>query len=196
MTTTSIEWVRGDDGMRGNSWNPIVNCSVKSPGCINCYAMPIAARLARIGATRAKYEGTTRRVNGNDVWTGHLNLDEKVLLAPLRWRKPRRVFVNSMGDLFHEGVATSWLDRTFEVMRDCPRHTFMVLTKRPDVARGYLLDKPVLRNVWLGVSTENQQTAEERIPVLFATRPRCGGSAPSRCSRRSISGSICSSIGS
>jgi len=107
MSTTSIEWVRGDDGTPGKSWNPFVGCKVKSPGCTNCYAMPTAARLARIGATKLKYEGTTRRVNGNDVWTGQLNLDENALLAPLRWRRPRRIFVNSMGDPFHENVAGS-----------------------------------------------------------------------------------------
>ena len=180
MTTTTIEWIRSDDGMPGESWNPIVGCSVKSKGCVNCYAMVIAARLACIGSTKAKYEGTTQRVNGNAVWTGRLNFDEQALLAPHGWKKPRRVFVNSMRDLFHEGISAAWLDRVFAVMRDCPRHTFMVLTKRPEEMRAYLLAKPALRNVWLGVSTEVNRPLKSASRSCWPRLRRSGGSAPSR----------------
>ncbi len=77
------------------------------------------------------YAGTTQVVNGNPVWTGKVALaPEHILTQPLRWRRPRRIFVNSMGDLFHEAVPDAWIDQVFAVMALCPQHTFQVLTKR------------------------------------------------------------------
>jgi len=151
------------------SWNPIVGCSAKSPGCTNCYAVPLAARLALApGAAGVKYEGVTRLVNGKTVWSGRLNFNENALAAPLRWKKPCRIIVNSMGDLFHEILEPALIDRVFDVMRQCPQHQFLVLTKRPEVARSYLRDKMPMPNVLLGVSVEDQKTAQERIPILLA----------------------------
>ncbi|WP_439392391.1 phage Gp37/Gp68 family protein [Bradyrhizobium sp. PMVTL-01] len=219
MSKTSIEWTQA-------TWNPIVGCSIVSPGCTNCYAMTMAARIeamnreARESSTRKptapQYDGTTQRVNGNAVWTGVLKrASEKTLLEPLRNRKPTLYFVNSMSDLFHEAVPDEWIDQVFAIMALTPQHTFQVLTKRATRMRKYLSHyeatarialiadqlwsqhlapgsrgygqaikrsdelgfKDVdfelalwpLPNVWLGVSTERQKEADERIPELLAT---------------------------
>lgn len=145
MTTTAIEWAE-------QVWNPLVGCTVHSPGCTNCYAMRMAYRLtamAEAGNTGLDhYRGTTRMVNGNPVWTGQVNLaPETTLLAPLRRKKPTRYFVNSMSDLFHADVPDEAIDRIFAVMALCPQHTFQVLTKRSDRMREYVssLDQAVVR---------------------------------------------------
>ena len=112
------------------TWNPIAGCSIVSPGCKNCYAMKMAGRLEAMG--QAKYAGTTHVVNGNRVWTGKINLDEKSLMIPLGWKKPRRVFVNSMSDLFHPDAPFEFVDKVFVTMALCPKLTFQILTKRPE----------------------------------------------------------------
>jgi len=219
---TKIEWVKNEDGSHGETWNPIVGCSILSPGCTNCYAMRMAARIEAMnheareterssGKKRpaaAQYDGTTKIVNGSPVWTGKMQLaGENVLLAPLKRKKTTTYFVNSMGDLFHENVPDEWIDQVFAVMALCPQHTFQVLTKRAermreymsravdmsallgatftsintrgriDVARATELNHRItagampwpLPNVWLGVSTERQKEADERIPLLLQT---------------------------
>ena len=179
------------------TWNPTAGCSVISPGCTRCYAMRDAWRLAHNPNPKiqAKYAATVRKVNGKPVWTGRVNLDKEALLAPLRWRKPRRVFVDSMSDLFHENVPDEWIDRVFAVMALTRRQTYQVLTKRPErmqthfahlrererAVYGALLDlaiprnlgRPIgcllpLRNVWLGVSVEDRRQLY-RIDDLRAT---------------------------
>lgn len=181
---TKIEWTEV-------TWNPIVGCSLASPGCTNCYAMRFAG--TRLGHV-PKYDGLTQPAKLGPVWTGKLAFDEKALLAPLGWKRPRMVFVNSMGDLFHDGCPDAWIDRVFAVMALCPQHTFQVLTKRSARMRNYCQsrfetewgseqlweaiedlsdrggehDAP-LPNVWLGVSVEDQQRAHERLPDLDAT---------------------------
>lgn len=188
MAETSIEWTE-------RTWNPIVGCSVLSPGCTNCYAMKMAARLERMGQDR--YVGLTKPTKAGPVWTGELRLVEDALTLPLRRRKPTTWFVNSMSDLFHESVPDVWIDRVFAVMALAPQHTFQVLTKRSARMRAYLtqLDEepardtcrritlawpgrtPIpeggitfpLANVWLGVSAEDQRRADKRIPDLLAT---------------------------
>ncbi|TPI39280.1 phage Gp37/Gp68 family protein [Mesorhizobium sp. B3-1-9] len=125
-----IEWTDA-------TWNPIVGCSILSPGCTNCYAMRMAARIEAMGGA-PHYAGTTKKVNGNAVWTGKLALAPgRILTQPLRWKEPRRIFVNSMGDLFHEDVPDAWIDRVFAVMARAPHHTFQVLTKRARRMREY-----------------------------------------------------------
>ncbi|PHR61320.1 MAG: hypothetical protein COA47_05920 [Robiginitomaculum sp.] len=126
---TKIQWT--DD-----TWNPIVGCSIVSPGCTNCYAMKAAWRMGHNPLT-PQYAGLTKKVNGNAVWTGKMALAEKALLKPLRRQKPTMYFVNSMGDLFHENVPDEWIDQVFAVMALCPQHTFQVLTKRADRMREY-----------------------------------------------------------
>lgn len=140
---TNIEWTE-------QSWNPIVGCSIVSPGCTNCYAMKMAHRLQAMaeadkprwtekGVGVGHYAGTTKVVNGNAVWTGKLALaPDHVLTAPLRRKKPTTYFVNSMGDLFHEDCPDEWIDKVFAVMALTPHHTFQVLTKRADRMRVYM----------------------------------------------------------
>jgi protein gp37 len=161
MARSEIEWTEA-------TWNPVAGCSLVSPGCTNCYAMRMAARLQAMGMQ--KYEGTTRKSGKRHVWTGRVNLDAKALTAPLAWRKPQRVFVNSMSDLFQEGLAEEFVGRVWQIMEQANWHTFQILTKRPDRMRG-LLSKPafrVLPHVWLGTSVENEEHVE-RIELLRGT---------------------------
>ena len=185
--TSKIEWTDA-------TWNPIRarnlatgkigwHCEHVSEGCRFCYAETLNRRL-----------GT-----GLDFKPGHradlqIFLDEKMLLAPLRWKNPRRIFVNSMSDTFAEFVKDEWLDRMFAVMALTPRHTFQILTKRPERMQGYCMrgrvlgvawsmlgrmpkfkhhgirERPFpLPNVWLGVSAEDQDTFEERRQPLRDT---------------------------
>ena len=197
---TNIEWTDA-------TWNPIVGCSVISAGCANCYAMRQAGRLLDGNAKTPHYDGTTKTSNAGYVWTGKVAMaPDETLLAPLRWKKPRMIFVNSMGDLFHEAVPDAWIERVFAVMALSPQHTFQVLTKRPERMAEYLNDPRTperigsslfsrvlaphfyrgfavmtlglpthqyitlpLPNVWLGVSVEDQKSANARIPHLLLT---------------------------
>ncbi len=137
---TKIEWTEA-------TWNPIVGCTIESPGCKNCYAMGMAYRLEAMASKPDgsgnfhldHYKGTTALSRkGKPVWTGKLGFSEEALDAPLRRKKPTMYFVNSMGDLFHEDVPDEWIDRVFAVMALCPQHTFQVLTKRSARMREYL----------------------------------------------------------
>jgi protein gp37 len=115
----------------------------------------MAARLDAMGAE--KYKGLTRKSGGRAVWTGKIRLDEKSLDAPRSWSKPRKVFVNSMSDLFHDDVPVEFIRRVWKVMQDTPRHTYQILTKRPE-RMAQILNHPgfsVLPNVWLGTSVED-----------------------------------------
>jgi protein gp37 len=156
---TRIEWTDA-------TWNPIVGCSIVSPGCINCYAMTDAYRKG-FNPLVPHYHGLTKRVNGHAVWTGKLALaPDHIIEAPLHWRKPRMVFVNSMGDLFHEDAPEAWIDRAFEIMNRADWHTYQVLTKRPERMRAYADNHKIPDHVWLGVSAEDQRRYDERAPVL------------------------------
>lgn len=183
---TRIEWTE-------TTWNPLVGCTVCAAGCRNCYAMRMAARLEAMGVPH--YAGTTRKVSGHAVWTGKVNAAPgHILTQPLRWTKPRRIFVNSMSDLFHPAVPDAVIDSVFAVMALCPHHTLQVLTKRPARMRGYLADEDrlgealcteawhilnhrdpgpaptwPLPNVWLGTSVSTQADADANIPHLLAT---------------------------
>jgi protein gp37 len=171
---SKIEWTEA-------TWNPTVGCSVISPGCTNCYAMKMAARLEamatadrprwtpahRNGQKLAHYADTTKRVNGNAVWTGKLALaPDDILLKPLSWKRPRRIFVNSMSDLFHESVPDEWIDRVFAVMALAPQHTFQVLTKRAERMRAYL------GGPWIGVDPVGARVADATWSLVpFAALP-------------------------
>lgn len=132
MADSAIEWT-------GRVWNPIAGCSIHTPGCTNCYAMRMAARLEAMG--QAAYVGLTTKTKAGPVWNGKVRLVESALTKPLTWRKPQTIFVNSMSDLFHEDVPFEWVDRVFAVMALTPQHTYQILTKRPDRMRAWLAEK-------------------------------------------------------
>ncbi|MBX4897430.1 DUF5131 family protein [Rhizobium bangladeshense] len=150
MAETSIEWTDA-------TWNPIAGCSIMSAGCTNCYAMRMAARLEAMGLQ--KYEGLTRKSGGRAKWTGKITLDWKALEVPAKWSRPRFVFVNSMSDLFHPDVPIDFVAAVWKTMEATPRHTFQVLTKRPDRMAEILSSSPfkTLPNVWLGTSVEDRR---------------------------------------
>lgn len=198
MSATAIQWT---DAV----WNPVTGCTKVSEGCRHCYAETVAERF-----WGKQYPPITLHVAGGNAQ--HLRrrfTDVQChpgrLAEPLGWRKPRRVFVNSMSDLFHEAVPDSFLDQVFAVMAFVPQHTFQVLTKRPERMQEYFREGPghcarlrvfaaaarfpgarldqvmatvrsvdgppawPLSNVWLGVSCEDQATADQRIPLLLQT---------------------------
>lgn len=197
---TQISWTDA-------TWNPVVGCDKVSSGCDNCYAIRTARRMSANPNPKvsAAYAGT----EAGGEWTGQVNLLEDRLDQPLRWQKPRRIFVNAQSDLFHKEVPNEFIARVFAVMALAPQHTFQILTKRPGRMRS-LLNSPgwpglvafymgqsvlvqkgdrlefdtrcrpepalalletgqPLPNVWLGVSVEDQKTAELRIPLLLDT---------------------------
>jgi protein gp37 len=165
MAETSIEWTDA-------TWNPVAGCTVLTAGCTNCYAVRMAARLEAMGLE--KYKGLTRKSGGRAVWTGKIRLDSKSLGAPTGWTKPRKVFVNSMSDLFHPKVPKTFIFRVWGVMQSTPRHTYQILTKRPEVMAEVLCDPrfPVLPNVWLGTSVEDARVlgrldALRRVPAAI-----------------------------
>jgi len=125
---TKIEWTEA-------TWNPITGCSVHSPGCTNCYAMKLAGTRLQHHPSRA---GLTVDTKAGPVWTGAVRFNEQWLDQPLRWKRPRMIFVCAHGDLFHESVPDEWIDRVFAVMALAPQHTFQVLTKRSARMREYL----------------------------------------------------------
>lgn len=163
MAETSIEWTDA-------TWNPVAGCSVLTAGCTNCYAMRMAARLDAMGVP--KYAGLTRKSGRRAVWTGKIRLDDASLDVPRRWAKPRKVFVNSMSDLFHEDVPVDFIRQVWSVMSDTPRHTYQILTKRPDRMAAILAGREfeLLSNVWLGTSVEDGRVlhrldAIRRVPA-------------------------------
>jgi protein gp37 len=157
-SVSEIEWTEV-------TWNPIAGCAMVSPGCTNCYAQRMAARLQAMGME--KYRATTRKSGRRAVWTGRINVDDANMEAPLGWRKPRRIFVNSMSDLFQPSVKAHTLRRIWTVMERAHWHTFQVLTKRPELMLSSLGDGqlPLLPNVWLGTSVESDDYVD-RIDIL------------------------------
>ena len=164
---TKIEWTDA-------TWNPIAGCSVVSPGCTNCYAMRQAHRLASNPAT-PHYHGTTQMTRGGPVWTGKIGIaPEAVLTAPLRRKKPTTYFVNSMSDLFHEGVPDEVVDRVFAVMALCPQHRFQILTKRPDRMRAYFAGEHLIQRIDCEIDiliNERIDPLQRRSDDLRATAP-------------------------
>lgn len=160
---SGIEWTEA-------TWNPVAGCTPVSPGCLNCYAARMALRLARINPGVAnKYRGTAKRAkNGRPVFSGVINLDPDSLDLPKRWRKGRLIFVNSMSDVFHEGVPDEYIQRIFRVMNECPQHQFQVLTKRPERAAAMAGMLEWSQNIWMGTSVESM-IYTPRIAMLRKT---------------------------
>lgn len=148
MAETTIEWTDA-------TWNPVAGCTVLTAGCTNCYAMRMAARLDAMGVP--KYAGLTRKSGERQVWTGKIYCDESALSVPSSWRAPRKIFVNSMSDLFHQDVPVEFIRKVWSVMASTPQHTYQILTKRPERMAEVLSsgEFPVLGNVWLGTSVED-----------------------------------------
>lgn len=211
MADTKIEWTDA-------TWNPVRGCSRKSDGCRNCYAEQQALRITRFDRAKGlpegqgAYDGLVTMTSQGPKWTGQIRELMDKLDEPIRWKKPKRVFVNSMSDLFHEGVSDVFIADVFAAMAYARQHTFQVLTKRPermlqlltseafaelyDQATGIAhevacevlarrgefnpnarlttdiraMDPSLPRpNIWLGVSVEDQATADDRIPLLLQT---------------------------
>jgi len=163
---TGIEWTDA-------SWNPVVGCSRVSSGCDHCYAMNQAHRIAHM-LPDGPYPGTTRKGKKGVDWTGVVKCLPERLDIPIRWKNPRRIFVNSMSDLFHPTVPFEFIFEVYWVMLQASRHTFQILTKRPErrveFFKWALENKPsivCLPNVWEGTSVEHQEAADERIPHLL-----------------------------
>ena len=146
MSKSSIEWTE-------STWNPVAGCTIISPGCMNCYAMRMAARLEAMG--QAKYAGTTRVSGGRAKWNGRISVDQKALAAPREWKIGRMIFVNSMSDIFHEDVPLDFVKQVFQVMKETPQHTYQILTKRAENLERLAIELPWPSNVWMGVSVEN-----------------------------------------
>lgn len=146
MTESSIEWTE-------HTWNPVTGCTKVSPGCKHCYAETMAKRLQAMGTPG--YE------NGFQV-----SLVPSRLNQPIRRRKPTTYFVNSMSDLFHERVPFSYIDKIFDVISQTERHSYQILTKRPERMADYFSNRIVPNNAWLGVSVENRRHGIPRIETL------------------------------
>jgi len=187
--STKIEWTN-------ETWNPIIGCSKISEGCKNCYAEKMACRLASMEHNLSAYD-YRYVVDGTEYmkpkkWNGKTFFAESQLQKPLKLKKPRKIFVCSMGDLFHESVSFEDILKVYDIFCQCPQHTFQILTKRPErmklffiwlaseVKKSGLDSIPsqsrnlfdylsILDNVWLGVTAENQEQANKRIPILLQT---------------------------
>lgn len=187
---TGIEWTDA-------TWNPIRGCTRVSEGCRNCYAEKVAARFSGPGQP---YAGLAQLTQSGPRWTGEVRFISEHLTDPLRWQRPRKIFVNSMSDLFHEALSDERIARVFAVMGLAFQHTFQVLTKRAErlpligterfqglvreatrehprwlipaeKGTGHRFSWP-LPNVWIGVSVEDQKTADQRIPHLLKVPAR------------------------
>ena len=188
MADTKIAWT-------DKSWNPVVGCSKVSAGCDNCYAEKMAHRVRGMMYVQSSdksletWEKYDEVLTMNGKWNGHTYCDESALDKPLHWKTPCRIFVCSMGDLFHESVPFEFIDKVMKIIDHTHRHIFQVLTKRPERMKKYMLGKVQARkivkgiashtagcktapdfppnNLWLGVTAENQEMADKRIPILL-----------------------------
>lgn len=156
---SSIEWTEA-------TWNPVSGCTVLSPGCTNCYAMRMAARLEAMG--QEKYTGLTRKTGGRHKWNGKVKLDYSSLETPKKWKNGKLIFVNSMSDLFQDNVPISFVEKVFETIQETPRHTYQALTKRADLLNQASSKLNWPTNLWMGVSVENQKYTN-RIALLRET---------------------------
>ncbi|MFA5298709.1 MAG: phage Gp37/Gp68 family protein [Lutibacter sp.] len=193
MSKTKIEWT-------DFTWNPIIGCSKISEGCQNCYAEKMACRLSAVECKKYdKIKPAYSLIVLEGKWNNATRFVESALEKPLHWKKPRKIFVNSMGDTFHPSVPFEWIDKVLSVIARSKQHTFQILTKRADRMKEYFMGLATLPehtnrlahthcyhshmqsvalnyrkgsclpNLWIGVTTENQQRADERIPLLLQT---------------------------
>ncbi len=155
---SKIEWTE-------STWNPVRGCTRVSEGCRFCYAERIAARFSGKGMA---YEGLAKSTKAGPRWTQEVLPVPELLNEPLKWKKPRRIFVNSMSDLFHEKVELSYIQEVFAVMQKADKHQFQVLTKRAERLLEFNSRLPWPSNVWMGVSVEDERVTD-RIEALRQT---------------------------
>lgn len=165
MGATTIAWT-------GAVWNPVRGCALVSAGCEHCYAMRFAGRFSGDGQP---YEGLTQPTKKGHVWTGEARFVQEILSAPLRWKTPRRVFVNSMSDLFHKDITNGEIAAVFAVMAAAPQHTFQVLTKRPERMREWF--------EWV-------RSAGQALRDAVGIEPPSGSAEPSACALAAPTGAI------
>lgn len=156
--SSKIEWTE-------STWNPVRGCTRVSEGCRFCYAERIAARFSDDGMA---YEGLAKNTKAGPRWTQKVKVVREVIKAPLKWKKPRRIFVNSMSDIFHEKILLSDIQEIFDVMEEANWHQFQLLTKRAERLLEYNSELPWPPNVWMGVSVEDEQVMH-RIDALRQT---------------------------
>ena len=156
--SSKIEWTE-------STWNPVRGCTRVSEGCRFCYAERIAARFSGEGMA---YEGLAENTKAGPRWTQEIQIVRALLNEPLKWKKPRRIFVNSMSDLFHEKIELSYIQEVFAVMQKADRHQFQVLTKRAERLLEFNSKLPWPSNVWMGVSVEDERVTD-RIDALRQT---------------------------
>lgn len=156
--SSSIEWTE-------STWNPVRGCTRVSEGCRFCYAERIAARFSGKGLA---YEGIAKNTKTGPKWTREVRPIYSLLNEPLKWKKPRRIFVNSMSDLFHEKIELDYIQEVFAVMKKAHWHKFQVLTKRASRLLEYSSNLPWPDNVWMGVSVEDNRVLD-RIEELRET---------------------------
>ena len=170
MGFSKIEWTE-------RTWNPIIGCTKVSPGCTNCYAEKMAKRQIHIGMMRSQFSRNiadtfydySAVINlDSEGWNGEVVFRQNQISKPLHWRKPCMIFVCSMSDLFQEGIRDEWICNVFEIIEQCPQHTFQILTKRPGRAVQWFNEYKGFNfsNVWFGVTAENQATEDARVPKL------------------------------
>lgn len=128
---SKIEWTEA-------TWNVVAGCTKCSPGCLNCYAERMSARLSYMGQEKYSYIVKARHIDEKRPWNNKIFCDESVLDQPLKWKKPRRIFVCSMSDLFHPKVPFEFIDEIMQIISMYPQqHTYLILTKRPEIAKRY-----------------------------------------------------------
>ncbi len=162
---TKIEWAE-------ESWNPVIGCSKVSPGCQNCYAERLATRLRHMEKNKPGEKRHYTKVVAPGGWNGNIHLIPDRLDQPLHWKKPRRIFVCSMGDLFHEDVPDEFIER---ILNDCAvsQHKFLFLTKRVERMRDIFKMKEDRDgfyghpSIWVGATAENQREYDRRVPMLL-----------------------------
>lgn len=162
---SKIDWT--DD-----TWIPLAGCSKTSEGCQNCYAEKMTRRLAAMakaarkrGAKAGRTEKYCHVLNARGHWNGKVRLDYQALYDPLHWKRPKKIFLTSMSDLFHARVPLDFIRRAFDVMASCPQHTFQVLTKRPERVLAHAAKLPWFPNISLGVTVESPSVLH-RIKTL------------------------------
>lgn len=164
------------------SWNPIIGCTKVSPGCENCYAEKMAARMPAMlsqtgtGDSLDTWRAYSDVTNQERAWSGKTAFIQSALEKPIKRKKPTMYFVCSMGDILHPTVHQSWLHEILNVIRITPQHTYQILTKRPErffeydwqcSKYGWDFTNALPQNLWFGVTAENQEMADKRIPMLF-----------------------------